>query len=104
MQHSADRASESLVGAREFRRGRESEMDAEILNLLLKFPPSLEREGAKFSAACLAWLPLTCCLLPSGALVAGIKDGGLGWEKGLFPSATFACLWWKRIKKKIQHY
>lgn len=74
-------------------------MDAEILNLLLKFPLSLEREGAKFSAACLAWLPVTCCLLPSRALVAGIKDGGLWWEKGLFPSAAFACLWWKSIKK-----
>lgn len=72
-------------------------MDAEILNLLLKFPLSLERGGAKFSAACLAWLPVTCRLLPSRVLVAGIKDGGLWWEKELFPSATFACLWWKRI-------
>lgn len=51
-------------------------MDAEILNLLLKFPLSLEREGAKFSVACLAWLPVTCCLLLSCALVAEIKDGG----------------------------
>lgn len=79
-------------------------MDAEILNLLLKFPLSLEREGAKFSAACLVWLPVTCCLLLRTAFVAGIKDGGLWWKKGLLPSATFACLWWKSIKKIIQHY
>lgn len=99
MQHSADRASESLVGAREFRRGRESEMDAEILNLLLKFPLSLEREGAKFSAACLAWLPVTCCLLLRTAFVAGIKDGGLWWEKGLLPSATVLVCGGKALKK-----
>lgn len=76
-------------------------MDAEILNLLLKFPLSLEREGAKSSIVCLAWLPVTCCLLLSCALVAQIKAWGgcvLWCEKVLFPSATFACLWLNRIK------
>lgn len=76
-------------------------MDAEILNLLLKFPASLEREGAKFSGACLARLPLTCCLLLSRALGAEVKDGDsfLCCEKALFPSAAFSCLWLDCIKK-----
>lgn len=61
-------------------------MDAEILNLLLKFPLSLEREGAKFSVVCLAWLPVTCCLLLSYVLVAQIKAwrGGDGVRKYSF--------------------
>lgn len=51
-------------------------MDAEILNLLLEFSLSLERERAKFSVERLVWLPVTCCLVLSCALVAEIKDGG----------------------------
>lgn len=77
-------------------------MDAEILDLLLKFPLSLEREGAKFSSACLAWLPLTCCPLRRCVPVAEIKDGGvLQGQKVLFPS-VFACLWLNHVKKTPQ--
>jgi len=67
-------------------------MDAEILNLLLEFPLSPEREGAKFSAACLARLPGTCRLLHSCALVAEIKDGGVFMVQESTPSFSDICL------------
>lgn len=51
-------------------------MDAEIWNLLLKFPPSPARARAKLSAACLPWLRVACRLLLRCLPGAETKGGG----------------------------